>query len=408
MSVCTVNVCKDICYRLLNAHAHTLCVTNFKFVNVIFLTECSLAQSKNKTFSSAVSDSIDVFAEKLVQDKVKKWQYYKLQRNIQMPLCRNTNLNCGTQDHLCMSDEMLNVDSLVNSDQETCKRFILTALKDGRHRSVIELLQVLCDRKRALPSECLLEAVSSFSRLGLIEGVKAVQMLCKETNVYEYTIQGGYNHYAAEATWTCGNIQEALSIFITVYEHNCNLRKKIRSMAKFLVKDVLSKQGEAALVLVTRFALTLASEHQDYHVLMVLWQCCFLSNWFADQRLAATLLNKHPELQSKVEEGALEMAFISLKRNHVEVVHRLLEVLLLHEMRTAYSQVLKALFDYKYDQRDVRACRDIVRCCMHLGVPLTPGQQHKFILLVVDTPHAPARKQPDETRQRPPEFTLKF
>ncbi|KAJ8882655.1 hypothetical protein PR048_014467 [Dryococelus australis] len=341
--------CLVFCGRLFNYKRYVYSA-NFKVLNnIAFLTDSGSVLTNYKQLSSVVRDIIDVFADKLVEDKARKWKYNKLHKKQQARLCRNVDPYRVIQDNVCNRNDVY-LEALASSDPEPCRRFVSAAVKDGRHESIVTVLQLRCHKKLELPPDCLLELACSFSRLGVVDGVKAVKALCENTNAYEYSVQGRYDHYLAEAYWTSGRLQEALDLFTHVYEHNPNLQKKVRAMSRFLVNDVISRRGEAALVLLTRFAKYFAGEYQDYHFLMVLWKYCFISNWFADQTFAANLLEEQSELLGKVQENALEMSFIFLRCNRSEFVYRLLEVLLLYKMRAVYSQVLRALFDYKCKQ----------------------------------------------------------
>jgi hypothetical protein len=118
-------------------------------------------------------------------------------------------------------------------------------------------------------------------------------------------------------------------------------------MTKFLFGECISNRSEASLVLITNFAKKFAKEYGDYYFLSVLWQFCFLSEWFCDQRVANELLEQYQELRAVIMDRIKVTAVIALRQEEFEVVQRLLEVSLRYEMRHNYTYILREFFDLK-------------------------------------------------------------
>jgi hypothetical protein len=171
--------------------------------------------------------------------------------------------------------------------------------------------------------------------------------LCESLNKNEFYNQAEYKHYMAEATWMHGNVCEALDMFADVYKYHFTLRRKVRHMTKFLFAECISNRSEAAVVLVTYSAKKFAEEYGDYYFLSFLWQSCFLSEWFCDQKMANELLEQYEELRTIITDRLKIIAVTALKQEKDEVVQRLLEVTLLYEMKQDYAHILSELFDFK-------------------------------------------------------------
>jgi len=90
-----------------------------------------------------------------------------------------------------------------------------------------------------------------------------------------------------------------------------------------------------------------------------------------------------------------------LGRNNVDAVHRLIEVFLQHQQRSACSSCLSLLFNYQCEslnpsqkvnnshslldmRKDLRACAEIVKSCSELEMPLNELQNEQFLSLFLD------------------------
>lgn len=89
-------------------------------------------------------------------------------------------------------------------------------------------------------------------------------------------------------------------MFADVYKHYPTLRRKVRNMTKFLFGECISNRSEASLVLITNFSKKFARVYGDYYFLSFLWQFCFLSEWFCDQKMASEFLEQYQELRTVI------------------------------------------------------------------------------------------------------------
>jgi len=291
------------------------------------------------TLISATSDNVDNFTVELVRRKADKWKHQNVQKSIQ---CKNErNANDSYEDNL--QDPVNNI----HGDVKLIDDLITEAIRHKEYKRIIPILNYSRRNKHCPHPELLLETASMFSRQGDKAGVQVVKSLCECLNRNEYYNQAEYKHYLAEATWISGNIGEALDMFAYVYTHHATLRRKVRNMTKFLFGECISNRSEASLVLITNFAKKFAKEYGDYYFLSFLWQFCFLSEWFCDQRVANELLEQYQELRTVIMDRIKVVAVTALRQEEIEVVQRLLEVTLRYEMRHNFTYILREFFDLK-------------------------------------------------------------
>jgi hypothetical protein len=293
-----------------------------------------------RTLINATSDSLDSFTDEIVQRMADKWKC-NVQKTIKCETGRTT--NDIHKQNLQVHPEAYNVDVDVNSIDE----LITKALHSKEYKLVIHILNSSV-RKKCCPSpELLVEAASVFSRTGSKTGVHVVKSVCEFLNQNEFHNQAKYQHYMAEALWVSGNVSEALDMFADVYKYHPSLRRKVRNMTKFLFAECISNRSEASVVLITDFSKKFAEEYGDHYFLSFLWQFCFMSEWFCDQKLANELLEQYQELRTIIMDRIKVIALTALRQGRTEVVQRLLEVTLHYERKQDYTHILREFFDYK-------------------------------------------------------------
>ncbi|GFG32065.1 hypothetical protein Cfor_06846 [Coptotermes formosanus] len=348
---------------------------------------------------------MDSFTDELVRRKADKWKYQNVQKCIE---CKNErNANDRYQESL------QDPSNSMHGDIKLMDELIIEAIRHKEYKHIIPILNYSRRNNHCPSPEVLLEAASIFSRLGDKTGIQVVKSVCKCLNRNEFYNQAEYKHYIAEAAWVSGNIGEALDMFADVYKHHATLRRKVRNMTKFLFGECISNRSEASLVLITNFAKKFANEYGDYYFLSFLWQFCFLSEWFCDQKMASELLEQYKELRIVIMDRIKVIAVTALRQEEFEVVQRLLEVTLRYEMRHNYTYILREFFDLKCAQRDLAGCSAILTSALELNVSLKPQQHEKFCALLLDF-HG-LNKQLLRTKQqhyhkplKVPSFQLKF
>lgn len=368
--------------------------------------KCGTNTCVERTLMSATSDVLDSFTDELSRKKSDKWKFLNRQKAIQ---CANErSLNDSNQNSLQEDFECYDIN--VNSLDELLTKVI----RSKEYNLIIKILK-FSGAKQLCPSpELLLEAASVLSRIGSRTGVEVVMSVCESLNKNEFYNQAEYKHYMAEATWIRGDIREALDMFAEVYKYHVTLRRKVRHMTKFLFAECVSKRSEASVVLVTNFAKKFAEEYGDYYFLSFLWQFCFLSEWFCDQKMADKLLEQYKELRALIMDRIKIIAVTALKQEEVEVVQRLLEVTLRYEMKQDYAHILSELFDFKCARGDLRGCSAVLTSSLELNVSLKPEQHDRFLALLLGlnrrNKQLPRQKQQQHFHKRleVPCFQLKF
>lgn len=388
------NHCKHGVAKAILLVLRTTCKTSCKFFSLNY---------PERTLMSSTTDVLDDFTDKLIQEKSDKWKCItaqKVQSKMSYGGCQKQ------QDDIELDNAKIKITSV--------DKLLENALNMKDFKNAMLILNY-CTKEHFCPSsEMLLKVASMFSRHGDKTGVCAIRKICRVYNTALLISQADYKHYLAEAAWINGNVREALDLFADVYKHSATLRRKVRNMTKFLFAECISKRSEASVVLITNFAKNFADDYKDYYFLSSLWQFCFLSEWFSDQKMAQELLEQYEGLRKAIKDKIYVIALTALKQDDVEVVHRVLEIVLRYNMRQQYTVILREYFDYKCALGDLEGCSAIISSASELNVSLKAEQHERFLVLLLDSTskYKPFRRTKQQKRlHRPlqvPSFQLKF
>ncbi|KAJ9595698.1 hypothetical protein L9F63_013111 [Diploptera punctata] len=356
---------------------------------------CESPKCVSNTYKETViiskTDPLDAFTSKLVQEKSDKWKYLSTKK-IKYPDRR-----------LAYYDECQNSFKSCDIDTVAINELIRKALDSKLYNVILSLLNI-CKTKKICPSPELLQEVASIlSRKGNKAGVKAVQMLCEIHNVNEYIIQAEFKHY-----------KEALGMFEEIYKNYPCLRRKIRNMTKYLVAECVYNKSEASVVLVTNFAKKHALEYRDFYFLTHLWQCLFLSEWFADQKLASELIEEYDELRTTVADRMQFITAIAIRKKCADTIQRLFEVALRYNMKKEYTCILRSFFDHKCSIGDIKSCTEILASALDQNITITTEQHNKFLVLLLSSNNGCSwlskhkNNEWPHTRVDVPSFQMKF
>lgn len=276
-------------------------------------------------------DVIDDFITQLIQKKMDKWQ--SLQKR-----AINKEMHCNAEKR-----SLINLD-LKETNVEHVNLLLNDALNEGDYDKTLSILNE-CVRWDKCPSlSLLMQILPLLSQNGEKDLIIKLQTVCDK--IHPSAIDSDFQHYLAEVTWIKGNVEKALNLFETIYRSNNFLRRRIRMTLKYLILDVVNERSEAVLLNLIKFCKKLVKDYNDYHLLGSVWQSCFLSEWYTDQCIALELLEDEGLCKEIV--GRIPYVVITaLKAHQTDLVQRLLDVLLKHEMTIQYSVVLTILFNYR-------------------------------------------------------------
>ena len=280
-------------------------------------------------------DIMDEFTSQLMQRKIGKWDQKKRKYDAFLetptPKLEDKQTNTVTEkvrpDNLGLMFQNL----LDNEDTE----------------GVVQLIKSCVKHNAAPPATAVINIASVCAHSGERDTLVQLQELCQRHHPQLLKENSQFRDFLAQAVWVRGDVSKALEMFEDVYRENAYLRRRIRLMLKYLIADLVTNGSEAALGNMISFSERIVKDFQDFFPLACVWQGCFLSEWFTDQRVALELLEKHNGLCKSVINRIPYVVFISLKCHRTEVVYRLLEILLKYRMKPQYSSVLGSLLDYQ-------------------------------------------------------------
>ncbi|BFG03963.1 uncharacterized protein DMAD_03064 [Drosophila madeirensis] len=245
-----------------------------------------------------------------------------------------------------------------------------------------------CIRCNLLPSnEVFITCLKYLSTQRKLQQLEALADTCRHLKHPFANTYADLAPFKAIALWNNGNAEVALMTLHRGYGVSMTTeegRRMIRTAFRTISEETLAQKSEAVLVSLMDVARAIHREHKDIFVVACVWKQCFVSDWFCDQKSAGELLEHYKELQELVERRANPLCSSFLGRNNVDAVHRLIEVYLQHQQRSACASCLSLLFNYQYMRKDLRACAEIVKSCSELEMPLNELQNEQFLSLFLD------------------------
>lgn len=299
----------------------------------LVVPSCTLVKYIHKNFESRSVllevNSLDDFTSQLIQKQSSKWE------NIQ---AKSKQLSEQRKTAVKIFDKSV---SCSNISLESWS----IALEEKNIEMILRIVDFCVETDRPPPKDLICKITQVLAESGQSNAIVRLKNLCgKHFPKFALT---EFDLCLAEAFWNEGDITKSLDLFMHVYSTNKISQRRINATLKYLFLNIIKSRSEAVLLMALKFCEQLHKKHQDVFLLSVLWQMCFLSEWFADQNIAFDLIEANSELRKVV---LLRMPFlvsIALSNHQTDVVYRLLEFLLRYQLQTEYSNVLQCLFDYK-------------------------------------------------------------
>ncbi|XP_016930387.3 uncharacterized protein [Drosophila suzukii] len=357
-------------------------------------------------------DAIDCFTNDLVTRKTQKWEELRdslMNRPTPGNQETDTNSNVATEGKVgststsfsqnvgLMSKGMMSDLKALRSPQLGLDiRSLSQAQLDNLLMATLEIKNKLdflylirqCIRCNLLPSnEVFVSCLKYLSAQRKLQQLEALADTCRQLKHPFSQTYADLAPFRAIALWNNGNVDVALMTLHRGYGVSMTSeegRRMARTAFRTISEETLAQKSEAVLVSLLEVARAIHSEHKDIFVVACVWKQCFASDWFCDQKSAGELFEHYKELQELVERRASPLCSSFLGRNNVDAVHRLIEVFLQHQQRSACSSCLSLLFNYQYMRKDLRACAEIVKSCSELEMPLNELQNEQFLSLFLD------------------------
>ncbi|XP_064540699.1 uncharacterized protein LOC135430083 [Drosophila montana] len=354
------------------------------------------ASQRQQRKASTQLDAIDCFTNDLVNRKTQKWE--ELRENLMKPVAEDSNYganfgqNVGLMSKGMMSDlktlrsPQLGLD-IRSLSQPQLDNLLLATLEIKNKVDFLYLIRQ-CVRWQQLPcNEVFISCLKYLSSLGRMQQLESLAETCRQLKHPFANTYSDLAPFKAIALWHNGNSDVALMTLHRGYGGSLNTdegRRMIRVAFRTIVEETLAQKSEAVLISLIDVARDIYREHKDIFVVACVWKQCFASDWFCDQKSAGELFEHYKELQQLVDRRASPLCSSFLSRHNIDAVHRLIEVFLQHNQRTACGNCLSLLFNYQYLRKDLRACAEIVKSCSELEMPLNELQNEQFLSLFLD------------------------
>lgn len=202
-------------------------------------------------------------------------------------------------------------------DQLLLSTLLSDAVLSQPHRPGRDFYAMLseCVRWRKLPSETvLIDCLQYLTRYAAhLTYAEQLMRLAAEENATMFAAHAGFVHYRARARWHRGEHADALREWREAYAtmRTGQLVQMAGALRRFLRETVQLTFGEdcdetvAELVLQT--AQYLSARYGENEMLMSVWQCCFVSEWFERQQRAVRMFNECEEIRSFVGQKYVDL-----------------------------------------------------------------------------------------------------
>ncbi|KAK7870055.1 hypothetical protein R5R35_012009 [Gryllus longicercus] len=386
------NNCQRKVIPLLNSVSHWY---NMKDYYLCYYCNFSVAAKKKKSGNTGCRDDeeeiLDSFTDRLVQQKVIKWESVN----------NKIRISCSSRQKICQPQENGSNKQLSSQNTQESTTNTNEIVKHFLH----ECHKKATESKKPILLNDMHVHVRHSDNISVIPTIKDVSNILSSVEFKNRA----HDLHLAQVMWRNGHFENALNLFWSTYEENLNIRKRIKCILQVNFADAINTKGEAVLVIIINFSKKFVKKYNDYTLLSYVWESCFLSKWHSDNQIASDLLEKYPKLKDNVQLRVHHITSVSLISHKIDVVQRLFEVLLKYDMKTQYELVLRSLFDYACSIRDFYACSAIVQSCSDLDVTLTDIQNSRFInLFCQDDARRGAKLFIKTWSTKPSKFSFKF
>lgn len=274
-------------------------------------------------------DAIDDFTTQLIQKQSSKWE------NIQVKSKLYKQRKSTSKTFIAVETANIELDSWSG------------AVERNDLKNILKLVKYCVTNDTAPPRDFVIAATRILAENGESEAILQIKRLCETYFPDILRLNAHFDIFMAEALWNQGNTSKSLCLFSDIYNNNKAFYGQLNATLKYLFVNTIQNRGEAFLLMVIKFCENLHKTQQDVFLLPFVWQMCFLSEWFTDQNVAFDLIEQNSQLRKVILLRVPFLVTLALNNHQTDVVYRLLEFLLKHELKIEYSTVLQCLFDYK-------------------------------------------------------------
>lgn len=260
-------------------------------VNCLFYNSLYRFHTNNKKLTTV--DILDDFTVQLVKEKALKWSAkkytYKDKEDMQIAAYTNPwKINFRTKLKNLSECNKLKIDTSNLSIQQI-DSMILSALDSDAFYDVEYLISQCLQNEQCPSVEIISEVFSVYSFKGNLKMVKSLQTFYQTFKPELSLANSDFNHYLAKAYWMKGNVKKGFEIFMDVYDKNAMIRWHVKNMMKYLIRETVSSQSEASVVILKEYSMKFGDTRNDWCLMSYFWESCWLSEWFGDQQLAESL-----------------------------------------------------------------------------------------------------------------------
>lgn len=295
-------------------------------------------------------DTLDNFTTELLQKKMAIWESKKANLDKARPSVQQSK-------KYRKSDK---VKSLQQMNVTELNDYMISSIQEYNDDKVMEIIKYSVENNICLDQTIYLHTLNLCALKGEVELIQQIEQVLKTNQIilgslFDITV------FTARAVWVKGNIIKSIKMFEEIYEHKPFIRRQIKLVLKYLIKDAITNRSESILVNITKFSQLLVDKYDEYFFMICVWEVCFMSDWFTDQTIALELCEKNKKLCEKIVPGIAYIITTCINNGKTDVVYRLLEMFLRFEMTEQYPLALGALLDYHFKRGDLLNYMEVLK-----------------------------------------------
>lgn len=297
------------------------------------------------------------------------------------------------------------------------EQLALTNLMDsGEEVEALSKVEVFIRQNRKVPFGILRRLCGWACTSGLVDEVLRLKQLAEKGHPHMYKKQFCLDNYLASALCYSGDFSGSLDKLLSLYLKYPKGSKKIKDAAVHIIFHIMETCNEENEQMVLNFVMHLAEEQDVLSPALGLWRIGFCSTLYRQQKIAETLLESYPKLIKLLPQKLDNIIHIASRDADIELLQRIFELLLLHQLSDFYADATAALLQHQCNIGDMAGADETIKFATALRVHLKPSEIQRFLILLHYHKHPVPlsvlemkyRLPPKPSIRPPSEFRYKF
>ncbi|XP_027232576.2 uncharacterized protein [Penaeus vannamei] len=238
-------------------------------------------------------------------------------------------------------------------------------------------------RNEQYPSFAIFRQLCAWaSTEGDLDDVKRIKDMTRDRYSRQYKYHMYFDTYFASALYREGKLKECLDVLYKLFVDHPKRIKKAKDTAAFILSRVIEVGDENQEKLAFSFVTHLAKEQSQLGPALALWRAGFCSPRHRHLVMANNLLEQHPDLTGHLHRKLTSVIDEASSRGDKDLLHRVLELVLNHDISEFYAPATSALLQHQCELGDLAGADETLRFAQSMKVRLKPDELQRFLNLL--------------------------